>query len=271
MLRRWPILLAALALSAGTALVTGSSTAVASATTPAVTPSAVNPGGVAHLIGPTSDVTGALSQAESTNWAGYADTAGTYKSISASWTQPTGTCSSSGDQYAAFWVGIDGYSSASVEQTGTQIDCIGKTAEYSAWYEMYPGPAEDYSNTLKPGDALTATVTWLGGDKFSLYIDDSTEGWSHTTDATLSSTPARTSAEVIVEAPCCSNSGGILPLADFHSVTFTGATANGEPIGTPSLDPVEVNMISGSGTSEVTCTALAEGGESFTCTWYRSS
>src|ERR1700678_2931249 len=127
MLRRWPILLAALALSAGTALAAGGTTAVANATTPAVTPAAVNPGGIAHLIGPTSDVTGALTQAESTNWAGYADTAGTYTTVSASWTQPAGTCSS-GDTYAAFWIGIDGYSSSTVEQTGTELDCIGKTA-----------------------------------------------------------------------------------------------------------------------------------------------
>jgi hypothetical protein len=260
MLRRWPILLATLTLPAGIALTTGGTTALASASTPAVTPSAVNPGGVAHLIGPTSDVTGALSQVESSNWAGYADTAGTYTSVSASWTQPTGTCSS-GDQYASFWIGIDGYSSSTVEQTGTELDCVGKAAEYYAWYEMYPGLSETYSNTVKAGDHFTATVTWLGGDKFSLYIDDRTQGWSHTTDASLTSTPARTSAEVIVEAPCCTDSGGILPLADFGSVTFTGATANGEPIGTPSLDPVEINM------PDVTCSALTDGGDSFTCTW----
>jgi hypothetical protein len=270
MLRRWPILLAALTMSAGTALATGGITAMASAGTPAVTPSAVIPGGVAQLIGPASDVTGVLHQQESTNWAGYADTAGTYTSVSASWTEPTGTCSS-GDQYSAFWIGIDGYSSSTVEQTGTEIDCVGKTAEYDAWYEMYPGPSETYSSTVKAGDHFTATVTWLGGDKFSLYIHDSTQGWSHTTDASLTSAPARTSAEVIVEAPCCTNSGGILPLTDFGSVTFTGATANGEPIGTPGLDPVEVNMIGISGKNEVTCSALTNGGENFTCTWGRSN
>src|SRR5580658_1628945 len=122
MIRRWPILLAAFAVSAGTALATGGATAIASASTPAVTPSVVNPGGVAHLIGPASDVTGVLHQEESTNWAGYADTAGKYTSVSASWTQPTGTCRS-GDQYSAFWIGIDGYSSSTVEQTGTGVDC----------------------------------------------------------------------------------------------------------------------------------------------------
>jgi Peptidase A4 family len=268
MLRRWPILLAALALSAGMALAAGGTTAIASASTPAVTLSAVNPGGVAHLIGPASDVTGILRQEESSNWAGYADTAGKYTSVSASWTQPAGTCSS-GDQYSAFWIGIDGNSSSTVEQTGTEVDCAGKTAEYYAWYEMYPGASENYSSTVKAGDHFTATVTWLGGDKFSLYIHDSTQGWSHTTDASLTSTPARSSAEVIVEAPCCTNSGGILPLTDFGSVTFTGATANGEPIGTPGLDPEEVNMAGSSGNNKVTCSALTNDGENFTCIWSR--
>jgi hypothetical protein len=259
MLRRWPILLAALAVSAGTALATGGATAMASASPAAAAPSVVNPGGTAHLIGPGSGATGALDQVESTSWAGYADTAGTYTSVSASWTQPAGKCTS-GDQYAAFWIGMDGYSSASAEQIGTEVDCLGKTAEYYAWYELYPGPSENYSNTVKAGDHFTATVTWLGGEDFSLYIDDSTQGWSHTTDASLGATPARSSAEVIVEDPCCTTGGGILPLTDFGSVTFTGATANGEPIGTPSLDPVESN------TSTITCSALTNDGENFTCT-----
>ena len=66
-----------------------------------------------------------------------------------------GTCSR-GDQYAAFWVGLDGYTSSSVEQTGSEVDCVGRTAEYYAWYEMYPGPSENYSNTVRAGDHFNA-------------------------------------------------------------------------------------------------------------------
>jgi len=270
MLRRWPILLAALALTAGTAIATGGTTAVANASTPGVTPSAINPGGlVQHLIKPESQATGAITDEESTNWSGYADTAGTYTSASASWVQPAGTCSS-GDQYAAFWVGIDGFNSSTVEQTGSEVDCVGRTVEYYAWYEMYPGPSENYSNTVRAGDHFTATVTWEGGKKFSLYLDDSTEGWSHTTTASLTSTPARSSAEVIAEAPCCTSSGGILNLTNFGTVNFTGSTANGEAIGTASLDPVEINMIDSSGNLRDTCSALS-GNENFSCTWIRDN
>lgn len=268
MQRRRSILFATLILSAGVALATGS-TVGANAATPGVTPSAINPGGTANLVTPATSQALPLHFATSTNWSGYADTSGTYSSVSASWVQPAGTCSS-GDQYAAFWVGIDGYNSSTVEQTGSEVDCIGRTAEYVAWYEMYPGPSENYSNTVRAGDHFTATVTWVSGKKFSLYIHDVTQNWSHTTSASLTSTPARSSAEVIAEAPCCTGSGGILPLTNFGTVNFTGSTANGEAIGTSSLSPVEINMVNNSGQNKDTCSSLTSG-ENFSCTWDRAS
>jgi hypothetical protein len=39
-------------------------------------------------------------------------------SVSASWTQPTASCTA-GSQYAAFWVALDGYTSFPVNYTGT--------------------------------------------------------------------------------------------------------------------------------------------------------
>ena len=106
-------------------------------------------------MGASPNLRGGIShQAESTNWSGYAATAGTYTSVSASWTQPTGTCSR-GDQYAAFWVGLDGYSSSTVEQTGSEVDCVGRTAEYYAWYEMYPGPRRTTPTRSSPATTST--------------------------------------------------------------------------------------------------------------------
>src|ERR1700692_744620 len=46
----------------------------------------------------------------SSNWAGDAATTTQYTSVAASWVQPAGQCSR-GDQYSAFWVGLDGYNS----------------------------------------------------------------------------------------------------------------------------------------------------------------
>jgi hypothetical protein len=211
-------------------------------------------------------------EVESTNWSGYAATSGTFTSATASWTQPKGTCTS-GDQYAAFWVGLDGYSSDTVEQTGSEVDCIGRTAEYYAWYEAYPSASVNYSNTVKAGDQFTATVTWVSGNEFSLYIDDATEGWSHTTDVDVSRA-ARSSAEVIAEAPCCTFSGGILPLTDFGTVDFTGSevtptSGSSEAIGSAS-GVTEIIMVDNSGRDKDTVSSLTDG-ENFSCTWERSS
>jgi hypothetical protein len=259
MLRRWAILLAMLALTAGTTLAASS---VSAATM------GFSPGGPIHLVGASPHLRGGISrQAESTNWSGYAATTGTYTSVSASWTQPAGTCSR-GDQYAAFWVGLDGYTSSSVEQTGSEVDCVGRTAEYYAWYEMYPGPSENYSNTVRAGDHFNATVTYTGNNSFSLHIADTTRGWSHTTTASLAGA-ARSSAEVIVEAPCCTASGGILPLTNFGTVNIAGSTANGAALGNAG-GVTQIVMIDSAGRDKDSVSSLS-GGENFSATWLRSN
>ena len=230
----------------------------------------LQPGGtIQHVVRPSTALSGGRNASStSTNWSGYAATGSTYTSVASSWTEPTGTCKS-GDQYSSFWVGLDGYNSNSVEQTGTDTDCAGRTPQYYAWYEMYPGPSENYSNTVRAGDHFNATVTWLSGDKFSLYIADTTQGWSHTTDASLTSTPARSSAEVIVEAPCCTGSGGILPLTDFGTVNITSSMANGSAIGNAG-GLTSITMIDNEGRDKDTVSALS-GGENFSATWVRSN
>ncbi|MGH3196819.1 MAG: G1 family glutamic endopeptidase [Streptosporangiaceae bacterium] len=259
MLRRWGIPLAMLALATGPALATSSASAATMG---------FSPGGPIHLVGASSNLRGGIShQAESTNWSGYAATTGTYTSVSASWTQPAGSCRR-GDQYAAFWVGLDGYTSSSVEQTGSEVDCVGRTAEYYAWYEMYPGPSENYSNTVRAGDHFNASVTYESNNKFSLFIADTTRGWSHTTTASLAGA-ARSSAEVIVEAPCCTANGGILPLTDFKTVSLTSSMANGSALGNAG-GVTQIIMIDNAGRDKDTVSTLS-GGENFSATWLRSS
>ena len=94
-----------------------------------------------------------LTQFYSTNWSGYANNnsgGNTYSNVSAHWTQPAITCPTKEEQLAAFWVGIDGYTSNTVEQAGTLAQCFEGTAHYynvvvdgmtnenAAWY--YPEP-----------------------------------------------------------------------------------------------------------------------------------
>ena len=226
----------------------------------------LQPGGaIQHLVRPQTSADGVKNTSTtSTNWSGYAATGGTYSSVASSWTEPTGTCSS-GNQYSSFWVGLDGYNSSSVEQTGTDTDCSGRTPQYYAWYEMYPAGSVEINHTVKPGDKISASVTYAGSSKFTLNISDSTQGWTYSTSKTLSGA-ARSSAEVITEAPCCTNSGGILPLADFGKVNYTGSTVNGSTLS--SFNPVEITMVSSSGKQEDSTSSLSGG--SFSNTWLSS-
>ncbi len=140
MIKHWSIPVSALALAAG-------SLAIATPTMAATTAPAAHthfvPGGVlfkpATGLGARGAVRAGGKIEYSSNWSGYAVTGGTYTSVSATWVQNAGTCSSSDtDTDMSPWVGIDGYSSSSVEQTGTSVDCSGSSKTYYAWYEMYP-------------------------------------------------------------------------------------------------------------------------------------
>jgi len=176
-----------------------------------------------------------ITNSTSTNWSGYAVTGGRYTSVSSSWVQPAASCS--GTAYSSFWVGLDGDTSNTVEQTGTDADCSGSTPVYYAWYEMYPKFPVNYNNTVKAGDHMSASVTTNGSGSFTLTISDSTQGWSRTVNARLKSAKLA-SAEVIAEAP--SSSGGVLPLANFGTVGFTSATVNNAVLtsSTPGLDAI---------------------------------
>ena len=204
------------------------------------------------------DPRGRILHSTSDNWAGYSATGSTFTSVSASWVQPAASCTSK-TTYSAFWIGIDGDGSDSVEQTGSEVDCSGGSPQYYAWYEMYPAYPVNYSNTVRPGDHFTSTVSTNGSGSFTLVLSDTTEGWTKTTKKS-SSSASLASAEVIAEAPASSS---VLPLTNFGTVNFTNSTANGEPIG--DFGPDQINMASGS-TTKATTSALS-GGENFSIAW----
>ncbi len=267
MLRRWCIPLAGLALVVGSVAASAPAAAAAGhAPHGAVAGHPVRP--VIHLIRPGNPMIGhggRSNQSESTNWSGYAAT-GSFTSVSASWTEPTGHCTSA-TRYSSFWVGLDGYNSNTVEQTGSEVDCSGGSPVYYSWYEMYPANPHNFSNTVRPGDHFNGSVTYNGGSSYTLVLSDTTQGWSHTVHASLSGA-ANSSAEVIAEAPCCTASGGILPLADFGTVNFTSASADGSPIG--DFGPAQIDMVDNSGRLKDETSALSGGG-SFSDTWLRAN
>ena len=205
-----------------------------------------------------------IGHSTSSNWAGYDATGGAYTSVSATWTQPAVNCSVTPTGWSSFWVGLDGDTSNTVEQTGTEADCSSGRAVYSAWYEMYPKYPKTYANPVAPGDRFSASVRTDGRGSFTLTLSDTTRGWTQTTSARLKSA-ALASAEVVAEAP--SRSGGVLPLADFGSVGFGSATVNGAPLtsSTPGIDPI--TMASGS-TIKARPSSISNG--SFSVSWKHS-
>ncbi len=218
----------------------------------------------------------------STNWSGYAVTGptGSVTDVKGSWTVPAiqGTCSST-NQYSSHWVGIDGYTSSTVEQTGTDSDCQNGAPAYYAWYEFYPLPSFTISGmTIKPGDVITADVTH-SRSHYTVTITDLTTGQSFSKSKTVSSARA-SSAEWITEAP--SSSGGVLPLANFGTVswgydntnvantnyaTISGTTA---AIGSFGAAVHQITMVTSGGAVKASPSALTSDGTSFTVNWVSS-
>jgi len=154
-------------------------------------------------------------------WGGYADTGATYTSISGAWTVPSLNCTATPNSSVSPWIGIDGWSSSTVEQIGFDQDCQDGVAGYYPWVEMYPADSIYFTETVKAGDHITASVS-VSGTTWTLTEKDTTRGWSKTYHETGSD--ERSSAEAIVE----DLGDGVQPVAGFGSVTFTKLTVNGK-------------------------------------------
>lgn len=178
-----------------------------------------------------------VGAATSSNWSGYAvadtgtgATPTAFSAVAGSWVQPAATCTAGGAAYAAFWVGLGGYAEGSraLEQTGTETDCsLGGTPRYSAWYELLPAPPVTVKLVVRPGDTIAAAVA-VSGKTVTVKIRNLTRHTAFAKKLRMSA-PDRSSAEWIAEAPSTCGLAGCqtLPLADFGTVAFNGATAIG--------------------------------------------
>lgn len=212
-----------------------------------------------------------LTQVQSTNWSGYADTGSAFSKVTASWTEPSVTCSGRTTQLAAFWVGIDGYSSDSVEQDGTVAECYQGSLYQYTWWEMYPtNDIQVVGSTLHAGDSITASVV-RSGTTYTLAVTDSSRSGDSFSTPQPCSNCANSSAEWIAEAP--SGSSGVYPLANFHSWTASGATVTeGTTSGViSSFTDDEITMIDSSSRVEAQPGALNGSGNGFGVTWERSN
>jgi hypothetical protein len=202
-----------------------------------------------------------LVHATSSNWAGWDNTGGKYTTVSASWVQPAITCAKRETSYASFWIGLDGDGSNSVEQTGSEGDCVRGTPKYYSWYEFYPAYPVNYSDTVRPGDQFSSTVTYNGSGKYTLTLTDSSQHWTHTTTGSAPS-GVNASAEVIAEAP--SSNRGVLPLANFGTMNFTNANVNGAPLG--SVPTAQKIVMASASTIKADVSNLANN-NAFSVTW----
>lgn len=211
----------------------------------------------------------------STNWSGYAvetnltnPQSNAVSDVKGTWVVPMVNCVGvTTNTYSAAWVGIDGYSDNSVEQLGTEHNCINGQPVYSSWYEMYPKPSFNARLAIKPGDVISAEVKYVNG-KFLLTMVNTTIGKSFS--ASQKSNAQRQSAEWVMEAPW---SGGILPLANFGIISFTNAQATiNNTVGSISAfanDPI--SMTNNGGGTKALVSGLGTGGNNFSITWVSSN
>jgi Peptidase A4 family len=145
---------------------------------------------------------------ESSNWAGYIALPGgattSFKQVSSYFTVPSANCSAggvgTGDAFAYHWIGLDGWSSGTVEQDGVGVLCEGGSPTYIAWWETFPG-ALMYNTDVSPGDQINASVTFNGSD-YVMTVKDITQGTTPikaTEPCESGSTCANSSAEAITE------------------------------------------------------------------------
>jgi hypothetical protein len=225
---------------------------------------------------------------DSQNWSGYAAVAKTnvaLRYVTSTFTVPSINCSdvaigSAGETYAAEWVGLDGFNSSTVEQTGVDSFCTSSSgaATNQAWYEMYPLDPVVFSG-VNAGDKIWVSVYYdTSTSEYQLFLDDETTGSTMETNQPCPSGSScdRNSAEVIEEDPGGSVSGGI-NLADFGTVNFSASHVTSRSglhasLAASSLwTTTEIVMQDPSGDDMATPSALTDSGANFSVTWNRGT
>ncbi|WP_375478986.1 G1 family glutamic endopeptidase [uncultured Jatrophihabitans sp.] len=259
---------AALAAAAPTLAAPTASAAATSAATalrPAAATAARHPREVSsHIMGRHRRHAGGKQQ--SLNWAGYIRGGTGLTSASGSWTVPTLTTTHGG--YSSTWVGIDGATSGDryLIQTGTEADVSGGRRTYRAWWEVITpsdvAPETVFAGlTIRPGDAITASVRKAKTGRWTMRLGDATTG--HSASKTVSFAGPGHSAEWIQEDTDVN--GAISTAPDWGSVTFHALKLNGS---NPKLVASEaVDIVDSHGTREASTSAPTKSGNGFTVTW----
>jgi hypothetical protein len=188
------------------------------------------------------------------NWAGYAATKKgvKFKTVSASFFVPFLNCAvtpgGSNGTFSSEWVGLDGFSSKSVEQDGISANCNGSKPEYAAWYETFPNPEIATKIVVHPGDSITASVTF--DSKTSKYRMALTDNSNHhhfaVSQKCASKICKRTSAEFISEAPTVNNVQSSLAdygAESFASISITDSKGHKSGITSKHWNPIKIVQV----------------------------
>jgi hypothetical protein len=170
----------------------------------------------------------------------------TYSSVSTNLVVPalTDCTSAAEDTYSAFWAGLDGLGSSTVEQTGILADCSAGVVTYVPWYESYPSGATEFPDvTLSAGDTVHAAVSAQGNGNYLVSLTDLTSGSSDST-VVVGPNAASLSAECVSEDPFLLD-GSTAPYAHFTPVAFSGCDVDGAPIGATTPDLLTTLAVNG--------------------------
>ena len=177
---------------------------------------------VAFAIFSVPSVAGASLPMTSANWSGYVLTAGSggYQSVGATWTVPSVDCASTPGGVEENWVGVNGWSSNGLVQTGTASYCgaNGQKGAWTWWTNGAMGYSNQYLFAVVPGDVISARVFQDASGHWNYYVDDITSGSLYT--APTSFTGPGATAEWIVEDPGNPVANALYPPANFGSTTF---------------------------------------------------
>src|SRR5712691_11613597 len=217
--------------------------------------------GVGTAPGLTQPGTPATVTSSSSNWSGYAASGGTFTSVTATWTVPTVSATSTGAD--ATWVGIGGLTSNDLIQAGTQAMVDGSgSVEYTSWIEMLPQSSRTVPLTVSAGYSVTVTIAQQSGNDWLIAMKNNTTGGTYNVTVQYRST--NSSAEWVQEAPSVGR--GLVSLDQFGTVQFSGGSAvrDGKAMSLSALGAKAITMINGQGQAIAQPSTVATDGSSFT-------
>jgi hypothetical protein len=212
---------------------------------------------------PTPLPAGLTGRNTSRNWSGYAATGTGYTAVSGTWSVPQ-LAANGAAGVGATWVGIGGVSSRDLIQAGTQDVASGNgQSQFQAWIEMLPAASQQVPLAVAPGDSVSVSITEqsAGAGVWQVAFKNNTSGQTYQT--TVQYMSSESSVDWIEEAPA--GRGGVLPLDNFGSVSFSGATAvqNGQTVDIAQAGAQPITMLNAANQALAVPSTVGSDGSSF--------